>query len=134
MSNQFSDDSPAEFHRGDESSSKDASFVSKLPDGNLLSQIIGFSEKDSGSDEELEEIRNKLKPVLDLHADSEQLSEPILRELIEAMLPQIQGMSKPLTEQLTSWVAKTLFQDVHARVRLERLWRQLKGRQEDGLQ
>ncbi|MBT5020942.1 MAG: hypothetical protein HON04_19595 [Planctomicrobium sp.] len=132
MAKQSKDNSNSELRSLNRDTKEDPSFVSKLPDGNLLSQILGFSDNELNDNEHLHQIEATLRPVAARYQPDQQLNESITRELVSALIPDIKGLSPPLSEQLVEWVARTLFSDPMAHGRLESMWVQLIGRSSDG--
>lgn len=113
---------------------ENSSFIQKLPDGNLLAQILGGADQDVSDKADLQEIERTLLPVAAKYPEDQQLDELITRELVFAMVPDLKGLQPPVPDQLIDWVAKTLYADPMARGRLERLWKQLSGRSDNDSQ
>lgn len=132
MANQSSGNSDS--HGREQPASEDSSFVGKLPDGNLLSQILQFSGKELDDEEHVRQIESNLQPVAERYDSGQQLDESITRELVSALIPDIEGLAPPLSEELVEWVARTLFTDPASHGRLERMWVRLVGRVADGEQ
>ena len=108
--------------------------MQKLPDGNLLAQILGGAAEEVSDKEDVQELERTLLPVAAKYSEDQQLDEPITRELVLAMVPDLKELHPPVPDQLIDWVARTLFADPMARGRLERLWKQLSGRSENDSQ
>lgn len=107
-------------------------FVNDLPDGNLLSQILGFADGDLSHTGSMQEIESRLLPVVRRYPRDQPFNENLLAEMVQAILPEIKELSTPLSEKLFAWVAKTLYSDPIARNRLERIWTQFIGRVDNG--
>lgn len=132
MAKQSKDNSNSELHSLNRETKDDPSFVGNLPDGNLLSQILEISGQELNENEQLHQVEARLRPVAAKYQPDQQLNESITRELVSALIPDIKGLSPPLSEQLVEWVARTLFSDPLAHGRLERMWVQLIGQSSDG--
>lgn len=104
------------------------SLIARLPDGNLLSQILQVSEQGEGDDGLFDGVEEGLLAVARRHPEAQQLNEELLRELIQALLRDVHHFELSSSARLVEWISHTLYGDPNGRLRLERLWRQLHGR------
>jgi len=99
---------------------------------NVLHDVLSFTEGDLEKSPGGQQIRQELIAVARKHGGVGFQLDPVVYSLVEVITSRIQPLSREQRETMTQSVARTLYDDVSSRMRIERLWERLRRQASDG--
>jgi hypothetical protein len=93
---------------------------------NVLQQVLAVTERDARLSPSDRQLREELLETTAALQGCEFGLDPVLLSLVGVITRRVQPLSSAQEKMMRQSVAQTLFDDVASRVRIERLWEQLK--------
>jgi hypothetical protein len=112
------------------SDASDANAQSSAALRHVLQQILSVTETDKGDGGG--EVRRELVQLARTHSKLPFSLDPVLKSMVGVMIDRIQPLSADQRATIQESVARTLYDDVASRIRIESLWKNLKRLASDG--
>ena len=92
-----------------------------------LERIVTATDREAIPSQSNQNLRERFHAVARKFADKELCIEPVLASLVTAVTGRFSALSLAQHNSMSRAVAVTLYEDAESRLRLERLWHQLRG-------